>query len=70
MKTSAGERSVGLEVISTRASSACIPDAGLVSSGFPGPGWLVGTDVTDVPCCVTSGSLEGNELMGWHKSLD
>lgn len=65
-----GERFVGFEVIFIRAFLACVLDVGLASFGFLGLGWLVGIDVIDVFCCVISGSFEGNELMGWYKSLD
>lgn len=70
VKTSEYESSLGLEFISTRAFSACVTDAGLLSSVITGRGWLVGTDMTDTPCCVILGSAEGNGLIEWHRVLD
>lgn len=61
---------MGLEVISTGAFPACVTDAGLVSSGGTGRGWLVGTGMTDTPCGVTPGDIEGNGLMEWRGVLD
>ena len=62
--------SLGLEVISPGAFPACVTDPGLVSSGGTGRGWLVGTGVTDTPCCATPGGTEGNGLMEWRGVLD
>lgn len=70
METSGCESSVGLEVIPTGAFPACVTDAGLGSSAVTGSGWLVGTGVTDSPCCVTVGGTEGNGLAEWHRVLD
>lgn len=69
-KASECESSVGPEVISMRAFSACVTDGGLVSSAITGRGGLVGTDETDTLFCVTLGSAEGNGLTEWHRVLD